>query len=225
MDWKDKRIWVGVLITSIFLISGCSQKEPEVTVDQSYELAHFNYTKDNETFTSIKYEDMAPAVEWIRQNTPEDAVFLNWWDYGHIIRGQAEREAIVWEPSKEILFTVARYAAMSNEEREKVECPQCNPHDRILDVVNALIAEDASETIEIMSKYNATYLLVRWEDKHKSYVIFLISDKDPADYVTEYYEPKEAALSTTLFRAINSEDIEGFELVYSDDSVNIYQKS
>jgi asparagine N-glycosylation enzyme membrane subunit Stt3 len=216
------KILTIIMIIGIFLVSGCTQQESKVI--QTGEIVRFNYTRDNETFTSLEYKDMNDAVEWIKQNTPQDSIFLNWWDYGHVIRGQAEREAIVWEPSKEILFTVAKYAAMSNEEREKVECPQCNPHDRIMDVVNALIAEDPSETIEIMSKYNATYLLVNQGDRTKSYVIFLVSDKDPADYVTTDYKPKETALTTTLFKAINGEEIEGLELAYTDDSVNIYEK-
>lgn len=215
------KIGIIILIICIILISGCTQKEPQFT--QTKEIEHFNYTKDNKTYTSVHYEEMDPAIEWIKQNTPKDAIFMNWWDYGPTIIGLAERETIVDGPSREILFTVAMYAAMSDEERENVECPDCNPHEKIMDVVNALVTEDPSETIDIMSKYDAEYLLIRQEDKSKSYAIFMISDKDHIEYINDNYEPTEKALDTVIIKAIHGEELEGFELVYSDDDVNIYR--
>jgi len=46
------------------------------------------------------------ALEWLRNNTHDDDKVLSWWDYGHAIRGFAQREPLVDAPSEEILHTI-----------------------------------------------------------------------------------------------------------------------
>jgi len=49
-------------------------------------------------------DDFREAYYWLRQNTPEDAVVMSWWDYGYQIAGMADRPTLVdnntWNNSK-----------------------------------------------------------------------------------------------------------------------------
>lgn len=49
-------------------------------------------------------DDFREAYYWLRQNTPEDAVVMSWWDYGYQIAGMADRRTLVdnntWNNSK-----------------------------------------------------------------------------------------------------------------------------
>ena len=189
------------------------------------EFISFNYTRDGKSYSAqITNARLLPAMNWIKENTPEKAVFLTWWDNGHMIRGIGERDSIVFAPSREILFTVSKYVGMSEEERAKIECPDCNPHDKIMDVVNALLGDEPSEIRNIMDKYNSDYVLVAERDESASYALFLITGVDPFNYLNEDYSLKESAQDIILFRMINNEDIEGFEKAYSDGAVRIYKK-
>ena len=40
-------------------------------------------------------DDFREAYYWLRQNTPEDAVVMSWWDYGYQIAGMADRTTLV----------------------------------------------------------------------------------------------------------------------------------
>ena len=40
-------------------------------------------------------DDFRQAYYWLRQNTPEDAVVMSWWDYGYQIAGMADRPTLV----------------------------------------------------------------------------------------------------------------------------------
>ena len=51
-------------------------------------------------------DDFREAYYWLRQNTPEDAVVMSWWDYGYQIAGMADRTTLVdnntWNNSQSI---------------------------------------------------------------------------------------------------------------------------
>lgn len=53
-------------------------------------------------------DDFREAYYWLRQNTPEDAVVMSWWDYGYQIAGMADRPTLVdnntWNNSEIFLF-------------------------------------------------------------------------------------------------------------------------
>jgi len=40
-------------------------------------------------------DDYREAYYWLRQNTPQDAVIMSWWDYGYQIAGMADRTTLV----------------------------------------------------------------------------------------------------------------------------------
>ena len=43
----------------------------------------------------IVFDDFREAYYWLRQNTPEDAKIMSWWDYGYQISAMANRTIIV----------------------------------------------------------------------------------------------------------------------------------
>lgn len=55
-------------------------------------------------------DDFREAYYWLRQNTPEDAVVMSWWDYGYQIAGMADRPTLVdnntWNNSTNLLLTL-----------------------------------------------------------------------------------------------------------------------
>lgn len=43
----------------------------------------------------VFFDDYREAYYWLRQNTPEDAKVMSWWDYGYQLSGMANRTTIV----------------------------------------------------------------------------------------------------------------------------------
>ncbi|KAF8638407.1 hypothetical protein AX17_002232 [Amanita inopinata Kibby_2008] len=72
-------------------------------------------------------DDFREAYYWLRQNTPEDAVVMSWWDYGYQIAGMADRPTLVdnntWNNTH--IATVGK-AMASNED---VAYPILRKHD------------------------------------------------------------------------------------------------
>ncbi|KZS94785.1 glycosyltransferase family 66 protein [Sistotremastrum niveocremeum HHB9708] len=72
-------------------------------------------------------DDFREAYYWLRQNTPEDAVVMSWWDYGYQIAGMADRPTMVdnntWNNTH--IATVGKAMASS----EEVAYPILRKHD------------------------------------------------------------------------------------------------
>lgn len=72
-------------------------------------------------------DDYREAYYWLRQNTPENAKIMSWWDYGYQIGGMADRPTLVdnntWNNTH--IATVGK--AMSS--REEVSYPILRQHD------------------------------------------------------------------------------------------------
>jgi dolichyl-diphosphooligosaccharide---protein glycosyltransferase len=84
-------------------------------------------------------DDYREAYYWLRQNTPEDAKIMSWWDYGYQIGGMADRPTLVdnntWNNTH--IATVGK--AMSS--REEVSYPIMRQHevDYVLIVFGGLL--------------------------------------------------------------------------------------
>lgn len=46
--------------------------------------------------------DWFEAMEWVKENTPEDSIFIHWWDYGYMIQTMGERATIL-DPGNSIV--------------------------------------------------------------------------------------------------------------------------
>jgi len=43
---------------------------------------------------NISTNDWSDAMQWLKENTPEDAVIAAWWDYGYWINTLGERKTL-----------------------------------------------------------------------------------------------------------------------------------
>jgi asparagine N-glycosylation enzyme membrane subunit Stt3 len=105
-----------VVVVSVGLVlQGSETPETFEEIGGKYD-AIVSYYGDNRTLIEYRdetgnhigdyYPSMAASLDWVKANTPEDSVFLCWWDYGHMIEAYAERDAVVKDPSEEILDSV-----------------------------------------------------------------------------------------------------------------------
>ncbi|KAF6761856.1 oligosaccharyl transferase STT3 subunit [Ephemerocybe angulata] len=84
-------------------------------------------------------DDFREAYYWIRQNTPEDAVVMSWWDYGYQIAGMADRPTLVdnntWNNTH--IATVGK--AMSSSEENAYPILRKHDVDYVLVIFGGLI--------------------------------------------------------------------------------------
>ncbi|RXW23446.1 hypothetical protein EST38_g2420 [Candolleomyces aberdarensis] len=84
-------------------------------------------------------DDFREAYYWLRQNTPEDAVVMSWWDYGYQIAGMADRPTLVdnntWNNTH--IATVGK--AMSSSEENAYPILRKHDVDYVLVIFGGLI--------------------------------------------------------------------------------------
>lgn len=228
-----KSLRLAFLLLLVFLIS-CSNKGEKVIqrekISDSAELVLLRGTLGNRTYTrqEIRYSldgreysnyfvpDLRNALEWIRDNTSQDATILSWWDYGHMIRGFSGRKTIIFSPSEEILYTLA------NSKWDTSAQGEFSTQSSIKDVIVALITDEPDVAASVMRAYDAQYVLVARKDHAIVFTLLVILDINPEEFF-DNYEPKENAKEFMIYRMINEEKIENFRLAYSDDSCVIYR--
>jgi len=182
--------------------------------DEEYQRTDIRYERDNQEYQNYFEPQFQPALDWIKENTEQTTKFLNWWDYGHMIRGYTGRDTIIFSPSEDILWSLA------SQQWDEEASGRFSTKQEINDVATALTTEDPEITIEILKRYNADYIFTTKRDEASAFIFFKITDKE--GYIEEY-KPKEKALNTILFKLLNKEEIEGLELVYQDDITSIYR--
>ncbi len=199
----------------LLLVSGCATTEtletpPEIPEDIPGG-ERIVYEKDGEIIDpgQVMPDSMRPGMQWLKENAPEDAVIMSWWDYGHAIRAYGEREPVVDAPSREALTTTV--SKHLGKDPDEVECDDCIAHEKLQEIAGLLLTEDASEAVRIMEKYGADYLYVQTEDEAKSVAFFIVlgEERRPLD-------------DTVLGRALTGDAIEGFSLVYEDYVSMVY---
>lgn len=187
---------------------------------KEYHSGDLSYLKDGKNYTQCYYdEESRDALNWIKANTSENATFLSWWDYGHMIVGIAERETIVTGPSQETLYMIAN---------PDFQPPEFSDHETLVDVAEALVTSNETETVEIMEKHNADYIYISDTDRVKCWWFFNVSGREPSQYIAEptgeevdfTNEGKATMVYKLLF---NEESLSNFTLVYEDEYVKIYK--
>jgi asparagine N-glycosylation enzyme membrane subunit Stt3 len=184
------------------------------------------YTKDGVEHRGYWGDNMRNTLDWIRNNTPTNAVFLNWWDYGHMIVGYSERESVIKNPSSEALVSV----------KDPSDFPELDNHTRIVDVARALTSTDENQTLSAMNEYNATYILVAAVDgKGKAGWLFKFAGLNYSDYYNYSWQPtdlpfdadqyNELGKQTVFCRILTNAQIPGLTLVYADQNFTIYRRS
>lgn len=63
------------------------------------------------------------AMSWVRENTPEDAVFGHWWDYGYWLQSIGERTTVLDGGNAQSYWNhmMGRYALTGGDDRKAVE--------------------------------------------------------------------------------------------------------
>ncbi len=173
----------------------------------------FGYT-DEAGQHSLNYFDdkLKPGLSWIKASTPADATFLSWWDYGHMIKAMGERNVVIRNPSLEILGSVGDPSSIK----------EFDSQEKIVDVATALTSVNQSDTMQIMVKYNATYLMVGKDDLTKSVWFFKIAGLNSADYMG-IQGFTDLGKDTMIARLLDNRNTGPFVLVYGDQEMKIYK--
>ncbi len=184
-----------------------------------YFYGEMKYTINGKQYSGFYSEDYGPSLLWIKTNTQENANFLAWWDYGHMIRGIGERETVIYEPSREILWTVANPKLITT----------FSPNEKVTDVANAITTTNEQETVDIAKKYGADYVFITRDEMGKASAIFNVTGKDSKNYILPYYnagfsgyQVSELGKQSMLYRLYTNTNT-SFRLVYNDTLVVIYQ--
>ena len=181
--------------------------------------ANLKYTDETGTHSEMYFSlKMRNGLDWIRNNTPENATFLCWWDDGHMIKGYAERNVVVRNPSQEILNSVANPSGVT----------EFDSHERILDVATAFTTNNTAEMLQIMEQYGATYVFVSVDlfNRGGSCWIYTASGLDWTQYLARTdstWEFTEAGIQTMFARLIENRDT-GLTLAYQDETMKVYKK-
>lgn len=231
----DRRIIVAIAIIAIAVAAGLLyvgfKKEgigpPETvenvggkynaTISLWEDYGELEYTDEGGKHSGMYFMvEMRNALDWIKGNTPENATFLCWWDYGHMIKGYAERNVVVRNPSEETIECVADPGSIT----------EFDPHERVLDVAKAFSTSNSTEMLQIMEKYNVTHIVVCTDDLLKSFWMYKFAGLEPTDYLVPQdssHEFTDAGMQTMIARLLENRDT-GFTLIYEDEEIKVYKE-
>jgi len=81
-------ILLGIAVAAYYYFTQCTTMSEHLSEPQIIVRAR---TKDGKT---VLLDDFRQSYWWLRDNTPEDARIMAWWDYGYQINGVANRTTI-----------------------------------------------------------------------------------------------------------------------------------
>ncbi|KAI8803810.1 Oligosaccharyl transferase STT3 subunit-domain-containing protein [Cladochytrium replicatum] len=91
--WQmDTRLLV---VTPIYIILVLYQLHCTWVTSNAYSSPSIVLATRNQDGSQHIIDDFREAYYWLRQNTPDDAKILSWWDYGYQITGMANRTVLV----------------------------------------------------------------------------------------------------------------------------------
>jgi hypothetical protein len=185
------------------------------------------YVKEGITYTTAFYEYFIDSYEWVKNNTAFDSAFLCWWDYGGMIEGFCEREAIAVYPSIPILDTIGDYHSLDEDGRkEYIEEHDFTDDDTIQDVAKLLTTGNftSNDTQEKLKEHNISHVFTTSYDKSLAGIFLSAANKDLDLYFSDCHEMDKYCfqgtptdkLNETLIHKMWEEkpDIPGLQLVY-----------
>jgi hypothetical protein len=236
------RIFLGLII--LVLISGCLQSEPVpqpetqlheqktsfehvggryngsiiitegMYQNQPYTQYDIIYTKNGRTMRGYFLPQLRPALDWIKGNVPEGSKLFGWWDYGHMIQGYTGRDVVIFSPSEDMLWSVS-----SGRWDEEASGPMAS-NEEIKDIAFGLLSSDPKELKSAMEKYGSDYVFVSALDE--KIILYWLERFGLKQYIGEN-RLKERVSELVLFKMLNEQNVEGFEMVYSDALVKVYR--
>jgi len=177
------------------------------------------YTKDGKEHTGAYLPYMQDALNWIKSNTTENITVLCWWDYGHMIEGYAERNAIAVFPSLALKDTIAEFSQLDETGKQRyIEEHEWDANNTLEDIAIVLTSTNISnnETWKIIQRYNVSFILTTGYDKLIAKIFFDAAGKNSDDYIiTGTHSPTEKGMETLIFQMWeNYTNISGLELRY-----------
>jgi len=230
---------IAVIIIAAVSYSIFSKKDKGPPINVEYVGGRYNVTLSfyEADWTEIEYADetgnhsemyfelqMRTGLDWIKSNTLENATFLCWWDYGHMIKGYAERNVIVRNPSHEWIEMVAKARTDPGAIKE------FDSNEKLVDVAKAFTTSNLTEMLQITEKYGAGYVVVYKDDGPqvgKAWWMFKVADLDPTSYQLKLENStlvfNDAGKQTMLSRLLDNRET-GLTLVYQDAVMKVYKK-
>ena len=227
---------VAVVVTVAILYVGFMREGKELPTSSEYVGGKYNvtlssfkdghseirYTDENGLHSEMYFESqMKTGLDWIKDNTSENSTFLCWWDYGHSIKGYAERNVVNRNPSHEWIEMVA------SARTDPTAVKEFDSNEKLVDVAKALATSNNTETIQIMEKYGAKYIVVYKDDSLKAPWMYKVASLDPTDYQGQLQDStwgfNDRGRQTMISRLLDDRDT-GFTLVYQDTAMKIYTK-
>lgn len=80
-------------------------------------------------YTGLSYNSQwQRAMDWVRMNTPEDAIFAHWWDYGYWVQTGSGRKTLSdgGNARDAINYFIGRHVLTAHSEREALELLKAN---------------------------------------------------------------------------------------------------
>ena len=161
-----------------------------------------------------------PALDWIKNNTPENATIVAWWDHGNSIRGYTGRNCTIYYPSKNLLNTVGDPSSIKELE----------PAAKVRLTAEIYTAGNATELKDKMEQAGASYIFIAWRYSSSiAYALLQGAGKSEARYLDQdlarthgRFLPSTEGESLFLFKAWK-DGFEGTNVVYKDINTMIVE--
>ncbi|MBW2967881.1 hypothetical protein KY362_05335 [Candidatus Woesearchaeota archaeon] len=199
--------------TRLITVTEVSNVENEA----NFSVYELQYIKDERMFKVNFNPYMQPALDYLRENSKPSDKVLTWWDNGHVIRGYARREPIIYTPCREILETVVK------GKWDQSELGEFSSKEDATNVAYALLADSPSITKGIMKRYGARWVFVARIDQKKIVGMTMLLGEDMSAYLDELDEPKMSVQHKILFKMSDGWPVKGFQLRYEDDYAFVYE--
>ncbi len=189
-----------------------------ISQDLGQPLYNLTFTENGVQESGYYYGYTSGALSWVKSNTPSNAVFLSWWDYGKEVVGCTGRDSVISNPSAK--FIALGFSANQTEQ---------DSEQALTEVGTALFTTNETLAHSIADKYGASYLLITVEDGgSKAPYILQYLGLRPGDYITSNSTSFSSVAWTTLgqqtliYRLSAGESVSGFAQVYSDTNVKVF---
>ena len=229
-----KRLMIAIILACVLILAGCGAKQLAETtqeIDKStkivtrtygsmqgnYSTNELQYILDEKLYTVHFDPDLQPALDWLHSNSKPSEKVLTWWDNGHMVRGYARREPIIYSPSREILDTVA------TGKWDEGKLGPFSSTDDATNVAYAFLADSPTITQGIMKRYGAKWVFVAREDQKKITGMVALLGEDINNYLDDLGEPKDEARQKVLFKMTDGWSVKGFNLRYQDQHAFVYE--
>jgi len=98
--WGSRR--AIVLIGLLLILCACTAQQEN----------RLQYEKEGRTYSSSLITELEPAMRWVKNTLPKDAVITAWWDYGHMIRGYTGNQVIIFSPMSTRVLKIFKFLSI-----------------------------------------------------------------------------------------------------------------